>query len=607
MLNCRFRPPRKFARGVLDAVREENADLIVLGLNKPDHGQVIIGAIPENIAATAPCDVLIFRTGFSQEFERIVVPANGSEHSRVASQVAILLGEAYQKPVEAMYVQEGAYAPWVGYGHLAVALADIPGAQRVKRTLIHAGDPVQGILARLDEHDLLLLGYAKRSDWQRWLYGDFSRQLLNHAPGPVILTSRSEEPAATVPLIERLLRWSRRTLTRVEQDDLVRQAREMAAASLDFNVLIVVAALLATFGLLTSSSAVIIGAMLVAPLMSPLIAFSVGITAGRVPLLRRSSLSVLQGFVLAFAIALLIGLISPSAITTPEMAARGNPTVLDMGVALASGIIGAYATARKEIPAALAGVAIAAALMPPVCTIGLGIAFGNAGLARGAALLFTTNIISIILAAWGVFFWLGIRPQVSEDSRIRPYISAALVGMFALVMAFFLLSDVNPNTFENGVEQQLRAAFQRDELIDFEVHRSTPLQIVVTVRRQANRLQDNSEVLDARSHLEQALHQPVDLQVVIEPVYSADQVLIRQTLASIFPEVQNIQIMPDDPTKITITLPNAQFPIANSQVTQAQIQLSAAFGQDINLSVLPDSPPTPTAVVPVSPTPQPTP
>ncbi len=426
-------------------MREENADLVVLGLNKPDHGQVIIGAIPESIAATAPCDVLIYRTGLVPEFKRIVVPANGTEHSRIATRVGIALGQGYEVPVEAMFVQDSGSEAWRGYGRLAAALADIPGAQRVKRTVVSAADPVRGILARVTEQDLLVLGYSKRSELQRWLYGDFSRELLNRAPGPVILTSRSdEEEAKHFALLGRLLRWTRPTLTRVEQEDLVRQAREMGTASLDYTVLIIVSAVLASFGLLTNSGAVIIGAMLVAPLMTPLIAFAIGMTSGQLILMRRSALSMVQGFVLAFAIALVIGLISTSTIVTSEMAGRGNPTVLDMGVALASGVIGAYATARKEIPSALAGVAIAAALMPPVCTIALGVAYGNIALARGATLLFSANIVSIMLAAWGVFFWLGLRPEAQTQARVRPIISGLLVAIFALITAIFLLRDVNP-------------------------------------------------------------------------------------------------------------------------------------------------------------------
>ncbi len=518
------------ARGILDTAREENADLIILGINKPNRSAVVIGAIAENVATTAPCDVLIYRSGEQADFQRIVVPVNGSEHSRIAARVGVQLGAGYDRPVEAMYVQSSEEAYWRGRGQMEEALREVPGANTIKRTLLTAHSPTSGILARVDENDLLVVGYARRSEMQRWLYGDFSRDLLNRAPGGVVLTAQLAEPESDDGLVQRFWRWLRPTLTRVEQEELVRQAQGMAATSLDFSVLIVIAAVLATFGLLTSSPAVIIGAMLVAPLMSPLIAFSVGMTTGRVRMVRRSALTVVVGFALAVMLAIVVGAISPTKIITSEMAARGNPTVLDMGVALASGFIGAYATARKDIPAALAGVAIAAALVPPVCTIGLGLAYANTSLARGATLLFATNIVSIILAAWVVFFWLGLRPQVIEESRGRQYISAAMVLVFAGILAALLLRDVNPNTFEAGIEDELRAAFRQDELLDFEVRRSDPLQVIATVRRSARRLDDNSEVIEAQQALQARLEQAVNLDVVVEPYYNAEALLIEQMI-----------------------------------------------------------------------------
>lgn len=573
------------ARGVLDAVREENADMVLLGLNQPDHGQVIIGAIPENIASTAPCDVLIYRTGHVKDFQRVVVPANGSDHSRIAARVGIILGESYQKPVEAIFIQDSGSASWMGYGRLAAALAELPGAERVKRSVVSASNPARGILSRVSDEDLLVLGYAKRSELQRWLYGDFSRELLNRAPGPVVLASRSDE-ISPIPWVQRLMRWARPTLTRVEQDELLRHAREMGAASLDYTVLIVVSALLATFGLLTDSGAVIIGAMLVAPLMSPLIAFSIGMTSAQLVLMRRSILSVIQGFALAFIIALLIGLTSPSTIVTEEMAGRGNPTVLDMGVALASGLIGAYATARKEIPAALAGVAIAAALMPPVCTIALAVAYGDMALARGATLLFSANIVSIMLAAWGVFFWLGLRPQTRNDSWVQPVISGLLVLIFALITALFLLRDVNPNTFAAGVERELRAAFEQDELVDFEVRRSEPIEVIATVRRQANRADDNSEVIRAREALRSALGQEVRLEVVIEPFFNADQILVRDVLGRRFGTLGAIEITGSDPVFVNIRLASTLREIGNARMEEAQADLSAALGKPVVLRLI---------------------
>ena len=157
--------------------------------------------------------------------------------------------------------------------------------------------------------------------------------------------------------------WLTPTLTEFEKEEIEHSSEEAASVTLDYMVLIAVAAVLATLGLLLNSNAVIIGAMLVAPLMSPLIAFATGMTIGKLLLFRRAAVTLVVGVLGALLISWLIGVLSPTSIITSEMSSRGNPTLLDMGVALASGFIGAYATARKHIPSALAGVAIAAALM----------------------------------------------------------------------------------------------------------------------------------------------------------------------------------------------------------------------------------------------------
>ena len=578
------------ARGILDAIREENADLVVLGLNKPDHGQVVVGAIPESVAETAHCDVLIYRAGVSSiDFGRVVVPANGSDHARVASRVAIMLGESFHKPIEAIYVHNSSSAYWQGRGRLEETLRDVPGQAIVKRTLVTGQNPTSGILSRIDEDDLVVVGYSRRSDLQRWLYGDFSRELLNRAPGPVVLASRLVDPITDDNLLERFWRWSRPTLTQVEQGEMVRTAQGMAAASLDYTVLIVISAILASFGLLTDSGAVIIGAMLVAPLMSPLIALSVGIVTGRLPLVQRAMVSVVQGFALAFGIAFVVGEFSLTNIVTAEMLARGNPTVLDMGVALASGFIGAYATARKDIPAALAGVAIAAALMPPVCTIALGFAYDNIPLARGAGLLFLTNIISIILVASIVFFWLGMRPKVVENSRIRQYTSVALLAVFVIVISVFFLRDVNPRRFEAGIEDTLRDAFQTDELVDFEIRRGDPLQVIATVRRPGSRLTDNQEVIVAQQALKATFDQPIELEVIVEPVFNAENALANQVLSDALRPIRvlNTEVAHNgDEIEVTAIVSAANLNRARQQTEQAQAALAASFGGPVSLNIV---------------------
>jgi uncharacterized hydrophobic protein (TIGR00271 family) len=151
--------------------------------------------------------------------------------------------------------------------------------------------------------------------------------------------------------------------------------------------------------------------MLVAPLMQPLIALALGLATLNRDLLRRGIFTLILGISLALLVALMVGLLTPHAEITDEMRSRSVPTGLDFGVALASGVIGAYAMARKEISTALAGVAIAAALMPPLCTVALQFTLGNLHLSMEAALLFLANITGIVLTAWFVFVLFGIRPH----------------------------------------------------------------------------------------------------------------------------------------------------------------------------------------------------
>ena len=150
-----------------------------------------------------------------------------------------------------------------------------------------------------------------------------------------------------------------------------------------------------SLGLLLNSPAVIIGAMLVAPLMSAIVGLGLGVVEGDSHLLVAAAWATFRGMILAILIGVFLGLVIPDASATPEIMARTRPSVLDLGVALASGAAGAYALCRKNVSAGLAGVAIAAALVPPLTTVGIGVALGRGDIAGGALLLLLTNLIAI--------------------------------------------------------------------------------------------------------------------------------------------------------------------------------------------------------------------
>ena len=180
---------------------------------------------------------------------------------------------------------------------------------------------------------------------------------------------------------------------------------------------VLLAAGIATLGLVLNSPAVIIGAMLISPLMGSILSNGLGLAAGDVVLWVRSTINLAISCVVAILFAMLLVFMLPFKEITAEITARTQPTLLDLIVALFSGAVGSVATVNqaKGVAASLPGVAIAVALMPPLCVVGYGLgttlSLGySRGLvvAQGGGLLFITNLVAIIFTAMIVFFFGAI-------------------------------------------------------------------------------------------------------------------------------------------------------------------------------------------------------
>lgn len=171
--------------------------------------------------------------------------------------------------------------------------------------------------------------------------------------------------------------------------------------------LMLLSTLLATIGLFADSAAVVIGAMLLAPLMAPIVSFAMGVLRGDEQLFTLSIRKIGLGVVLALGASALVTYILPDTTLTSQINARIHPTLLDLFVAILSGIAAAYSKSFQEIIQSLAGVAIAVALVPPLATAGIGIGRGEWLVFAEAFLLFFTNFVGITLAATLTFFMLG--------------------------------------------------------------------------------------------------------------------------------------------------------------------------------------------------------
>ncbi|MGB3691388.1 MAG: DUF389 domain-containing protein [Spirulinaceae cyanobacterium] len=175
----------------------------------------------------------------------------------------------------------------------------------------------------------------------------------------------------------------------------------------DYVVLTHTSCLIATFGLISNSAAVIIGAMLVAPLMLPLRGLAFSALEGDLSLFRKALLAIMGGTLISIVLSSLIGLIAGIPEFQSEILNRTQPNLIDLGIAVAAGLISGFAKLRPRLSDALAGTAISVALMPPLCVVGLSLSQGYASLATGAFLLYVTNLLGITLACMLVFIIAG--------------------------------------------------------------------------------------------------------------------------------------------------------------------------------------------------------
>ncbi|MBK8987926.1 MAG: TIGR00341 family protein [Chloroflexi bacterium] len=213
-----------------------------------------------------------------------------------------------------------------------------------------------------------------------------------------------------------------------------------------FVILLLLATIIATYGVLGDSTATVIGAMIVAPLMTPIMATAAGIAMGRLDRAIRSLLTVAAGVAGVIALSWLLATLFTGVISytgNTQIVARISPRLIDLIVALASGVAGAFAMSREDVADSLPGVAIAISLVPPLCVVGIGLAGGQWDVAQGALLLFVTNFFAILLAGGGVFSLLGLSRaamvQVEGSARKRAF-GLIFAGVFIIMIPLGLTS-----------------------------------------------------------------------------------------------------------------------------------------------------------------------
>ena len=229
------------------------------------------------------------------------------------------------------------------------------------------------------------------------------------------------------------------------RESLYKEVQKNSRLDVNYLVLVMLSTIVAAIGLIENNVAVVIGAMVIAPLLGPNLAFGLGTALGDLSLMKNSLKTLSAGVLLAVSISVIMGIVWPFPLTSPELISRTDAGLDSIALAFASGAAAALSLSTG-LPSVLVGVMVAVALLPPAATFGLMLGHARPDLAAGAALLLAVNVVSVNLACKLVFLIKGVRPRTwwekeKASKAMRRYIfvwvvTLALLGLVIYVRTF---------------------------------------------------------------------------------------------------------------------------------------------------------------------------
>lgn len=404
-------------------------------------------------------------------------------------------------------------------------------SDRFKIKILRGYDENQTLLKEIEHYDFLLIGASRGNRIARTLFGESRNKLATDANGPaIILREYQGKSGATLTsawsYIDRFLP----TLAREDRIEAYRVIRRGGRPTQDFFTMTALSSAIASLGLILDSAAVIIGAMLVAPLMSAIIGMGLAIIHGDMRFLFKTTSAVCKGLIIAILTGFVFGLVNFHGEPTDQILQRTSPSILDLLVALISGIAAAYALCRKNVSNSLPGVAIAVALVPPLATVGVCLSIGYWNLALGAFKLFFTNLVAIVFASALVFASFGFRPNIdtTQDQRKLKVFQRSFLatGILVTLMVVLLVTRTTEEVREASLEEDISYELSRylDELkipADLDQWSMTAVSAGTTqfdLQLKAPRELVSAEVDSLRQRLVEALDTPVVLNIELIPV-----------------------------------------------------------------------------------------
>lgn len=223
-------------------------------------------------------------------------------------------------------------------------------------------------------------------------------------------------------------------LKQIDHKEIHRDLEQAQQIDISYIALVIISAHIATLGLIVNSPAVIIGAMIISPLMGPIMAGGLSFATSDNYLGKKAFKSISLGIILSVFFSASVTFISPLKENTTEILVRTSPNIMDLFIALFSGLAGAFAVTFKKISGSIVGVAISVALMPPLCVTGIGISTGQTNLALGGFFLFLTNLTAIFITAAVFFLIFGFFIQDGHDHDKKVVYRKYFVSFFIMLL-----------------------------------------------------------------------------------------------------------------------------------------------------------------------------
>lgn len=244
-----------------------------------------------------------------------------------------------------------------------------------------------------------------------------------------------------------------------------------------YSILVVLSAGIAALGMLADSPAVVIGAMLISPLMTPILGVAAGIVLARPVRLLESAANVVGGSLATIVVAIIVAGAAGGAVTAAnlpgEVLARVSPGLLDLFIAVVAGAAAGYVLQDPEASSSLPGVAIAVALVPPLGAVGIAVEVGAWAAAGGALLAFGTNLVAIVLAAAGTLIAFGVRPLSADAGsrrRLRRGLAATVTAAALIVvpLAVHTVGEVRDQGLRRAVAEMVPIWDEQARIIDLD-------------------------------------------------------------------------------------------------------------------------------------------